>query len=689
MEENLQNQGNGEGKRPTPPPPPPPGYRAAGVQQKKSKWWIPVVIIVGVFVLLGLFLSALFNSFTESLMVEEEVKVKDNSVLYLTLSGGVQEYADENPFAELFGNSNPTSLTQIVHALEVAAEDDDIKGLYIKPKASIGMIKSEEVLEAIEKFKESGKFVYAFLETGNEMTYKMALPADKIFMPTEGLLEMNGLSIGNLFFGDMLEKIGVEYYVQQFEEYKSAGETFSRNGYSDKAKEQLQVILDSRFDSLLTTIQKYRNIDPESVREDMASGVYTADSVLDKGYIDGYITEASLRRELAKMADDEEYTFDPVTTVRSGYSREEIAEARKAYQEKSDDEKDEDPDLNLISVKRYLKGAKKNINEDKEIVEDTEIAVIYGTGPISSGFQSSDPFGGGSYEIKSGTFIKHLKKARENDKIKAVILRIDSPGGSVIASDEIWEEIYATRMVKPVYASMSDVAASGGYYMAMACDSIFAHPQTITGSIGVILAIPNFSEAMDDIGLNYDAIKTSPNADFMNPLDPMTESDKAKLQELSESIYMRFITRAAESRGMEVEELRQLAKGRVWTGTDAKSNGLVDVLGGLDEAIDYAKAAIGVEEGKLVRVRRYPETKDNLEEFLEDIFNKKEEDASAINKLKQGIAKFAGISSNEFAMTWNLLPETAKKELIYAYQLAQIAKEEKAMYVLPQFYSFN
>jgi len=669
--------------RPPMPPPPPPGYRpqygGASYQPKKTRWWIPLLIVVGVLGLLFLFVAMLFTSFTESLMVEEKGEVENNSVLYLTLSGGVQEYSEDNPFADIFGDQNATSLSKIVSALEQAAEDDDIKGLYLKPKAYTGMTKSKAIHEAIETFKESGKFVYAFLETGNEMSYMMALPADKIFMPTEGLLEMNGISISSIFLRGFFEKIGVKYHVQQFEEYKSAGEAYVRDGFSSEAREQLEILITQRYDSLATTISRYRDIPVEKIKADMAKGLYTADSILAAGYIDGFMTESALRNAMAREAAGEDVDYSNLQTFRSGYDIRKI-------REENDGEYEEEEELNLISVSNYLKWNKADYS-DVDFADDTEIAVIYGTGPISSGFQDKSPFGSDGYAIKSGSYVKYLKEARQNDKIKAIVLRIDSPGGSVIASDEIWEEIQKTRMVKPVYASMSDVAASGGYYMSMACDTIFAHPETVTGSIGVILAIPNFSGTMDKLSLTFDTISTSPSANFLSPLMELSEKDKDQLEELSRNIYTRFITRAAESRGMEVEELRKLAKGRVWTGVDAKERGLVDMLGGLDETIDYAKTAIGVEEGKSVRIRKFPKTRDSFEEFLEDIFNKKDDETKT--NIKTAMADMLGMTPESFIKEWNVLPLEARKELLYTYKLLEIGATEKALYAMPQQFYFK
>lgn len=671
------------GRGTTPPPPPPPGYRpqygGGPYQPRKSRWWIPLVIVLGVLGLLFMFVAMLFSSFTSDLMmVEEEGEVEKNSVLYLTLDGGVQEYAEDNPFAEIFGNENPTSLAKIVWALEEAAEDDDIKGLYLKPKGAAGMTKSKEIHAAIEKFKESGKFVYAFLETADEMSYMMALPADKIFMPTEGIMEFNGLAISSVFLKGMFEKVGVDYYVQQFEEYKSAGETYSRKDFSQEAREQLEVLLTQRYDSLVTTISKYRGLSQDKIKADMERGLYTADSILSQGYIDGFMTESALRLAMAEVAAGGEYDFTDLGTFRTGYDVRKIREENQG-------EYEEEEDLHLISIGNYLKWNKHS--DDTDYVEDAQIAVIYGSGPISSGFQDKSPFGGGEYEIRSGSYVRYLRDARENDKIKAIVLRIDSPGGSVIASDEIWEEIMKTRMVKPVYASMSDLAASGGYYMSMACDTIFAHPETVTGSIGVILAIPNFSGTMDKVGLNVDTITTSPNAIFMSPLLPPNSNDKAQLEELSRNIYMRFITRAAESRGMSVEELRKLAKGRVWTGVDAQQRGLVDKLGGLEDAINYAKEAVGYSEEDNLRVVQFPKTRDSFEEFLEDIFNQKENENS--KSLASKMAKAFGSTPADFIKEWKVMPSEVRKELYYAYRMLEIGSEERAMYAMPQLYSIH
>jgi protease-4 len=282
--------------------------------------------------------------------------------------------------------------------------------------------------------------------------------------------------------------------------------------------------------------------------------------------------------------------------------------------------------------------------------------------------------------------IRDLRAARDNDDVEAIVLRIDSPGGSAFASDEIWAEIREVRKVKPVYASMSDVAASGGYYIAMACDTIIAHPSTITGSIGVIMSIPNFTGSVAKVGITIDTVSLGPSASFMNAGLPLTDGDKRTLRSFGQGIYTRFVQKVAESRKMDTAAARKLARGRVWTGTAAKEAGLVDVLGGLDVAIATAKKRIGVGANEDVNVILYPKKVDNLTALLKAIGLNKEdgdEDAEARAMLRSSlIAKVTGtIPASE--QIYRALPGGTRSQVKHALQLTELGMTERALMMLP------
>lgn len=639
-----------------PPMPPPPQYYRQ--QNSGSKWWIPIVIILGA---IGLFIAVIFGviaylgSEFQNMASEPQTKVTENTVLYLDLASGVPEYTKENPFEEAFGGkSSASSFFDVLNAISRASEDDRIKGIYIKPSLSVPMARAVEINEALREFKESGKFIYSFIEAGNESAYLSAITSDSIFMPVEGMLEMNGYGSNGVFFKGLMKKFGVEFTTIGFEDFKSAGESFSRNSYSDSAKYQLRVMLNHMYDTFLDEVSTSRDLNKDDLRAFIDEGHYVATDMMDFGLIDGHFTESEMKLFMKKQIFGDDYD---ATEVNDQGKRTDVNKLR------------------LVKVGKYLRS---NPPSSKEVAEeDKQIGIIYATGPISSGHSDSNPFGGGDYEVKSGDIVKYLKKAREDDDIKAIILRIDSPGGSVIASDEMWVEIQKTRKVKPVIASMSSVAASGGYYMAMACDEIIAHPNTITGSIGVILSIPNLSGMMDKLDVGVDTVNTSNSAQFLNGLYPFSNKDKEKLKQFAGDIYQRFVQKVADSRGMTYEETRSKAKGRVWMGIDAYDQGLVDELGGLGKALEIAKKKIDIDPDKLVYIKRYPEKVDSFEEFINKLVNKDSDD------VKLDLAKELGMDPVSFATNWEMLPIELRKQIRYSIELAKMGQQEKALVAMP------
>lgn len=654
MEENKQQ--NSQNMPQYPPP-----YRT---QRKKStNWWIPLLIIGVVVGLFFVFIAVIITQ-VGGAFEKQSVELKTNSVLYLTLDGGVQEYSKSNPLQFFGGAQSSASFFETLSAIRNAAKDENIKGIYLKPGLeSLGFAKAVELQGVLEEFKKSGKFIYAFLEVGAENQYYNILPADSIFMPGEGMLEMNGFGASSVFFKGFFDKIGIDFHVVHFEDFKSAGDMYNQTKFTDSAKYQLRVLLNQRFDYFVNAVSKFRKIPVDKVKEVLDRGIYTADSLLNEGFIDAFATEANVKEFLKYKANGEEYKLNLSVNPKT---KENLADTESKLK------------LNLISVSDYISTLKP---ADEDVFDkDIQIAIVNAVGPISSGKEGEDGFSN-DYNIKSGDFVKNLRKARDDKKVKAIIIRIDSPGGSVIASEEIWDEIIRARSVKPVYASMSDVAASGGYYMAMACDTIIAHPATITGSIGVVLAIPNVSGTMDKLGLSADTINLGSNSQFMNGMFPFDDKSKEKLYQLSKSIYDRFLTRAAESRNMTYDNLRQYAKGRVWSGTDAKQRGLIDTLGGLETTIHMVKNRLGVPLDKKVYVRYFPEKVDDLKTLLNmfGLGDKNNED----NEGRINIAKMLGLTPQEFLNNWNALTPEMKRHLSYMLNLNQIAARENSMVALP------
>ncbi len=626
-----------------PPMPPPPYY----VQKKKSRWWIPVVIIVGVLVIFFGVILAIIGVIGSS-FEKEPYKVKENSVLYLDLSGGVSEFVKIAPLANIFGAPTQTSFNDILKAINTAKDDKKIKGIYIKgAMAMMGFAKAKELQEVLTDFKESKKFIYAFIETGNENVYYYTLPADSIFMPSEGLIEMNGYGISAMFIKGFLDKIGIDMWVLGFEDFKSAGETIGRKSFSDSARYQLQVILAQRYKMLTEAIAKYRKIEPHTIHSALARGIYTADSLKELGFIDAFRTEADVK-EMMKA---------------------------KIFGKKKDDKESK---LRLVSIKNYVSS---DLPEKGKIAsEDKQIAIIYGVGPIQN--ESDDSPFSNENVIAHSEFVENLKKAREDKDVKAIILRIDSPGGSVIASDAIQEEILKTKAIKPVYASMSDVAASGGYYISMPCDTIIAHPATITGSIGVILAIPNIKGLMGHLDLTGDTISTGPAAQFMNGMYPYSDKDKKVVHDIAQKIYFRFINKVAKYRNMTFDQVRAIAKGRVWTGEDAKRIGIVDVLGGWQDALKIAKRRIGIPDTQKVYVKIYPKPMDEFEAILKMFgLSREDEEVSSDNN----IADVLGIKPEVLKSLIEEMPESVRQQIKYTMSLMGISRKENVLAALPYY----
>ncbi|NIJ53375.1 signal peptide peptidase SppA [Dyadobacter arcticus] len=540
---------------------------------------IILFLFLSIFILAGI--GAMFSK-------DEEVVLDDKSVLRLDLNKPIQEVGIENPFSDFNGifdgGEDVVGLKDIVEALKNAQIDNKIKGIYLKTEGpQAGWATLEEIRNQLLEFRKSGKFIVTYGESFSEKGYYIASVSDKIYLNPAGGLEWNGLSAEYSFFKGTFDKLEIKPLVFRVGEFKSAIEMFSRQDMSEASKKQSIELIGAINSNFLKNISLSRKIPVGDL----------------KSYAD------SLAVENPKSA--LRYKF--VTNL--GYQDELDTYLKKELKV------EEKKSIAYVGVDKYLKGGSKV----KEGDFNTRVAVLVAEGEITSG-------DGGDDNIGSEKFVKELKEIRENDKIKAVVIRINSPGGSALASDVMWREIQITAKKKPVIASMSDVAASGGYYMAMGCDTIVAQPNTITGSIGIFGLIFNVTDFMNNkLGVTFDGVGTSPHADWPTATREMTEFEKSMIQKSVNEGYDTFTKKAAEGRKMSVEKIRSLAQGRVWSGVEAKENGLVDVLGGVDDAVKIAAKAAKLKEGDY-RVRYYPEKKKPFEEILTKVMGDEEEKAS-------------------------------------------------------------
>lgn len=521
---------------------------------------------------------------------DTEVAITEKSVLKISLSQSIAEYSEEDPFADamaqLQGSVAPLSLVNIKAALKKAKTDDNIKGIYLEvTDVPVGFAMLEEIHAALLDFKTSKKFIYAYSKYYGEKGYYLATTADEIYLYPQGALEMNGFFSQVPFFKKMLEKLDIEPRIYKVGTFKSAVEPFILEEMSDANREQTKVYLNSLYDTYLknvaaTNTKNGRKMTTEELRE---------------------ISDKMLIREAGdavtyKLINDTLY-YDQVETkikVALGLEKETTDEKETTSKEK----------ISFVSLNKYI----KTLSKDREGDSDKRIAVIVGEGNIVDGDGTQGQIGGDG-------FAEAIRKARKDKKVKAIVIRINSGGGSALASDIMWREIMLAKMEKPVIASMSDVAASGGYYMAMACDTIVAHPNTITGSIGIfgmLFGIDKFAE--NKIGITFDGVKTAEFADLGYPTRTPSAAEDSIIQHSVNRGYIDFTSKAAQGRKMPVEKLREYAEGRVWTGIDAKERGLVDVLGSLDDAIAIAANSAGL--GKDYQVRYYPEQKKFIDQFL-------------------------------------------------------------------------
>ncbi|MFN0047990.1 MAG: signal peptide peptidase SppA [Cytophagales bacterium] len=541
------------------------------------------IVIIFVFVGIG----AAFSS------GKEVVMLKDNSILTLNLDKKILEKEIENPFEGLdipFAPDNGgLGLIEMRSAIANAKSDDKIKGIYLTVSAfQGGMASIEELRNALLDFKNSGKFIYAYSETYSEAAYYLASVSDKIFLNPAGLIELNGFGARYLFLKGTFEKLDIKPEIFKVGDYKSAIEPFVLDKMSDYSKEQTISYLGSMNNFMLKNIAQSRGIEYKKVK-------LISDSMLIHNPKDAL---------KLKIVTDLGYYDEFLSALKTQVG---IAESEK---------------INFVSYTKY-----KSTIKEKEDKSTNKVAVIVAQGDINSGKSGDDAIG-------SDDVSEEIRKARLDTNIKAVVLRINSPGGSAMASDVMWREIVLTAKKKPIIASMSDVAASGGYYMAMGCTKIVAQPNSITGSIGVFGLLFNIKDFLKNkLGITTDGVKTGLFSDIGTPTRDITPYERKAIQEEVNQIYEEFTTKAAEARKMSVADLKKIASGRVWSGIEGKQNGLVDELGGLDKALQIAVAEAKLDSS--YKVIYLPESKNFLEKIMDDF----QKDA-AVKELKAELGPF-------------------------------------------------
>ncbi len=507
-----------------------------------------------------------------SVSSEETVAVPANAVLVIDLGEAYTEKEVSDPFTEIMspGKGKLPSLSNLIGLIQHAKKDSSIKGIYIKCQQNPnGYAASEEIRKALVDFKKSNKFIVAYGETISQKGYWVGNVANGIYTHPQGGLEFNGFSLETVFLKGMLDKLDVEMQVFYAGKFKSATEPFRYTKMSDANKLQTSVWLNGLYNDFITTVSNSRNIAPEKLKA-MAdeAKIQSAQDALSNGLVDGLYYDDQFKKMVAKKL--------------------------KGIAEK---------DIPFVSIKEYAKSvALRGSGSGK-------IAVVYADGDIVMGKNIKE-------SIASDDFRLLLQKIRGDESIDALVLRVNSPGGSALASDIIWRELELIKARIPVIVSMGDVAASGGYYIAAGADSIYADANTITGSIGVFTVIPNISGFMQNkLGVTFDGVKTATYADGPSATRPLNSMEQKMLQSGVDSIYHTFKSRVAKGRKKSIEYIDSIAQGRVWLGVDAVGVGLVDRIGTLNDAI-----ASAAKKAKLkgYSIKQYPEPKSFFEDFIED-----------------------------------------------------------------------
>jgi len=538
-----------------------------------------VKFLIGLVTGVALVVLSLILLFVVALRFRESAPViADNSVLVLRLTGELPEKPPMELPSFLGDDHMPLTVIGVWSALEKAAADTRIKAVVLQPEGlSAGWAKLQELRLDIDKFKKSGKPVYAYLRQPGTREYYVACAADRIYMGQSEPVMVKGLRAEMMYFKKTLDKIGVSMEIEHAGKYKDFGDMFTRSDMSPETREVMNGLVDDLYSGLVAGIASGRRKTPDEVRAIIDQGPFTAPQALKAGLVDALRFEDQMWGELK-----ERLKTEPSHVSMDKYSR--------------------------VTAESLGLGGRSHI------------AVVIGEGDILRGNPGDD--GAGENNLTSYGFNKLLRRVENDSMVKGVVVRIDSPGGEVTASDEIWRQMNLLSKKKPVVISMSDAAASGGYFMAMTGDPIVAYPATLTGSIGVVFGKPNLHGLYDKLGITKEAIQRGKNAGIDSDYTPLSPEERAKLKEGIDESYRDFVTKVADARHRQFDQIEPLAQGRVWLGSQARSRGLVDEIGGLDKAIEMVKQKAKIPAGERVSLMIYPGRRN----LLDLIMKKSQED---------------------------------------------------------------
>jgi len=549
--------------------------------------------ILGLFIFSVIWVAIFFGIIGVAMSGSKEVKISDNSVFELKLEGILVERHKNDVISSFASEINSSvseiALDDIMASIDKATDNDNIKGIYLHiGDFSASVASLQEIYKGLEKFKKTGRFIVAYADSYGNGTYYLSSIADKVYMNPSGTLALTGINISTVFFKDLLSKIGVEVQIFKVGTFKSAVEPFTQTSMSEANRLQLTTFINSIWTEITKTIARNRGISDTEVNLYADSGLFLDDAqtAVQHKLIDSLVYSSDMKEIIEKRVDKDYKTL----TIN---------------------------DMKLVA-------------QNKEYSKN-RIAIVYAVGEID-GSNKNDG-------IDSEDISEDLLDIADNDKIKAVVLRINSPGGSAYGSEQIWKAVSVVKSKKPIVVSMGDYAASGGYYIACNTDRIFAQPTTLTGSIGIFGIFPNIGGLTDKLGIKFDNVKTNKYSDFGATYRPMNTEERAILQRYINNGYELFTKRCAEGRNMNIDSLKAIAEGRIYSGTDAMRLGLVDEMGGLEEAIAFAAKKANISDYTL---KYYPSVKSLIEQ-ISDIFSTSVEERIVKSQLGENYRLFRTI----------------------------------------------
>ena len=549
--------------------------------------------ILGLFIFSIIWVVIFFGIIGAAMSGSKEVKISDDSVFELKLEGILVERHKNDVISSFASEINSSvseiALDDIMASIDKATDNDNIKGIYLHiGDFSASVASLQEIYKGLEKFKKTGRFIVAYADSYGNGTYYLSSIADKVYMNPSGTLALTGINISTVFFKDLLSKIGVEVQIFKVGTFKSAVEPFTQTSMSEANRLQLTTFINSIWTEITKTIARDRGISDTEVNLYADSGLFLDDAqtAVQHKLIDSLVYSSDMKEIIEKLVDK---------------------------------------DYNTLTINNM-----KLVARNKEYSKN-RIAIVYAVGEID-GSNKNDG-------IDSEDISEDLLDIADNDKIKAVVLRINSPGGSAYGSEQIWKAVSVVKSKKPIVVSMGDYAASGGYYIACNTDRIFAQPTTLTGSIGIFGIFPNIGGLTDKLGIKFDNVKTNKYSDFGATYRPMTTEERVILQRYIEKGYELFTKRCAEGRNMNIDSLKAIAEGRIYSGTDAMRLGLVDEMGGLEEAITFAAKKANISNYTL---KYYPSVKSLIEQ-ISDIFSTSVEERIVKSQLGENYLIFRAV----------------------------------------------